>query len=523
MKYRMILIDDEAVILRGLKQLVDWEQLNIEIVGEATDGIEGLNIIQQLSPDIVISDIAMPNLNGIELLKTVHNEKIGTKVIFLSGYQEFSYAKEAVKYGAEDYLLKPIGAKELEQVVEQVIMKIKEEESVHVLKKKDCEAEIVFQNMLQEQDRLMPLLWMKELLKVKEEYEGAVCAALRIGVRSTVAKEENKNLIRFEIFEYIQEYLQRTENGGIIKKEYNSCYILLFTENDRKKYRLYLQKLSEEIGKKYPAVVLIGVGEWAKCDTKLYYMYSTAKFAAELYFFNEESYNDISSIEKEYSHSVDEYETEKEKIAQILVKQSDSDLIVEQILKCVKLLGTIHFGNKEVVINECILLAGSIYQILKECGFTDENEGNEQERFLSQIRQKTSFRQLLQVFENYYDKVFLKIQLLGKTKESLEIVRIKKYIEDHYRENLTLEDIADYIGMNPSYMSTYFKKETGENFKTYLTNQRMQEALRLLNSTTMKSYEIADAVGYKDVKQFREKFKETYGMSPQQYKKRGEI
>ena len=72
-------------------------------------------------------------------------------------------------------------------------------------------------------------------------------------------------------------------------------------------------------------------------------------------------------------------------------------------------------------------------------------------------------------------------------------------------------------------MSTYFKKETGENFKTYLTNQRMQEALRLLNSTTMKSYEIADAVGYKDVKQFREKFKETYGMSPQQYKKRGEI
>ena len=159
MKYRMILIDDEAVILRGLKQLVDWEQLNIEIVGEATDGIEGLNIIQQLNPDIVISDIAMPNLNGIELLKTVHNEKIGTKVIFLSGYQEFSYAKEAVKYGAEDYLLKPIGAKELEQVVEQVIIKIKEEESVHVLKKKDCEAEIVFQNMLQEQDRLMPLLW----------------------------------------------------------------------------------------------------------------------------------------------------------------------------------------------------------------------------------------------------------------------------------------------------------------------------------------------------------------------------
>ena len=521
MKYRMILIDDEAVILRGLKQLVNWDQLNVEIIGEATDGIEGLELIRRFHPEIVISDIAMPNLDGIELLKTVHNEKLGSKVIFLSGYQEFSYAKEAVKYGAEDYLLKPIGAQELEQVVEQVLLKIKEEQSVHVLKKNDCEAEILFQNLLQEQDRLMPLQRMKDVFEVSDEYKGAVCAALRIGVRSTVAKEENKNLIRFEIFEYIQDYLQKMGTGGIIKKDYNTCFILLFTENDRRKYRIFLQKLSEEIGKRYPALVLIGVGEWAGCDTKLYYLYSTAKFAAELYFFNEETYNDISKIEKEYCHSIDEYESEKEKITQMLVKQSDSEVLVEQIVKCVKLLGAIHFGNKEVVINECILLAGSVHKTLKECGFSDENEGNDQDRFLSQIRQKSSFRQLVQAFENYYDKVFLKIQLLGKKNDSFEIVKIKKYIGEHYRENLTLEEIADFIGMNPSYMSTYFKKETGENFKTYLTNQRMQEALRLLNSTTMKSYEIADAIGYKDVKQFREKFKETYGMSPQQYKKRG--
>lgn len=523
MKYHMILIDDEAVILRGLRQLVDWEQLNIEIIGEATDGNEGLELIRQLHPEIVISDIAMPNLDGIELLKTVHSEKLESKIIFLSGYQEFKYAKEAVKYGAEDYLLKPIGAKELEQVVEQVILEIKEEQSVHVLKKNDCEAEVVFQNLLQEKDRLMPLQKMKELLRVNKEYEGAVCVALKIGICSTVAKEENKNLIRFEIFEYIQEYLQKENAGGIIKKEYNMCYILLFIENDRKKYQQFLKQLSEKIGRQYPAIVLIGVGEWNKCDTKLYYMYSTAKLASELYFFNEEPYNDILNIKKEYSHSVEEYDKGKDTITQMIVTQADSEEIIEQILKCVRLLGNLHFGNKDVVVNECILLAGSIYKTLKECGIIDENETSEQTQFLSQIRQKSTFRQLLQVFENYYDKVFLRIQLLGKARESLEIVKIKKYIEEHFRENLTLENIADYIGMNPSYMSTYFKKETGENFKVYLTNQRMQEALRLLNSTTLKSYEIAEAVGYKDVKQFREKFKETYGVSPQQYKKRGGI
>lgn len=523
MKYRMILIDDEAVILRGLKQLIDWEQLNIEIIGEATDGVEGVEMIRRFQPDIVLSDISMPNLDGIELLKIVYNERLRSKVIFLSGYQEFSYAKEAVKYGAEDYLLKPISAKELEQALEQVILKIKEEKSVHVLKKHDDEAEVLFRNMLQTQDRSMPMTGIKELLHVNENYKGAVCAALRIGVRNTIAKEENRNLIRFEIFEYIQNYLQKTGQGGVIKKDYNICYILLFIENDRKQYRSYLKKLSQDIEKVYPAIVLTGVGEWSECDTKLYYMYSTAKFASQLYFFNEKVYNDILEAEKEYRHSIDEYETEKKQITQMLIKQSDADALVQQILKCVKLLGAIHFGNRDVVMNECVLLAADIHTMLKEYGLFDENEGNEQEHFLSQIRQKSSFRQLQQAFANYYDRVFLKIQLLGKTRESLEIIKIKKYIEEHYRENLTLDEIADFIGMNSSYMSTYFKKETGVNFKVYLTNRRMQEAIKLLNSTTMKSYEIADFIGYKDVKQFREKFKEIYGISPQQYKKRGEI
>ncbi len=116
------MIDDEAVILQGLKKLLNWEQLDIEMTGEAMDGEQGLRLIAREQPDIVISDIAMPNLTGIELLKKIKEHNWGVKVIFLSGYQEFSYAREAVRYGAVDYLLKPVGEKVAFGTITQLVL-----------------------------------------------------------------------------------------------------------------------------------------------------------------------------------------------------------------------------------------------------------------------------------------------------------------------------------------------------------------------------------------------------------------
>lgn len=96
---KVILIDDEIVILQGLKKLIDWSKLELEIVGEAMDGLEGLSLIEEVRPDIVISDITMPNLNGIEMLKAINEKNYDLKTLFLSGYQEFIYVQEAIRYG----------------------------------------------------------------------------------------------------------------------------------------------------------------------------------------------------------------------------------------------------------------------------------------------------------------------------------------------------------------------------------------------------------------------------------------
>ena len=107
-----ILADDEGIIVKGLKKLIDWERLGVEIVGEAGDGAEALELIQKKAPQLVVSDIAMPGLSGLEMLRQIGSQRMNTKVIFISGYQEFSYAQDAVRYGAVDYLLKPVEQEE---------------------------------------------------------------------------------------------------------------------------------------------------------------------------------------------------------------------------------------------------------------------------------------------------------------------------------------------------------------------------------------------------------------------------
>lgn len=513
---KVILIDDEAIILQGLKKLIPWNRLGFEIVGEALDGQEGLLLIEEKNPDLVISDVAMPNLSGIEMLKAVSDNK-NRKVIFLSGYQEFNYVRDAMRYGAIDYLLKPVSEEVLTKTLERIRDQIWSERSYHVLKKKDSPSELLFQTLTSQKRTARIEDFLCEWAPDKE---GACCIALRIIPTSDKNQEDNAGLMRFEIYEFIQEYLTQHLNGGIIKKEYSTCYFVLTQENNRKAIKTALKKLSAEIRNRYPVNVIIGVGAWLERDGELSHLYKTAKFALDLYYFVEEIYIDYEAISRDYTHSLAEYEEAVKKLEQTIVLHYASNTVVEEIVNCVTLLGNIHYGNKNVIINNCILLSGKIFSILLEYGLLEETDQEEQTKFLEKIRKKVTFRSLISLFEDYYSQIFLKIKLLSRYRESPEIVRIKNYIEEHFKEAITLEEIADYIGMNASYMSVFFKKETGQNFKNYVTEVRMKHALKLLNSTNMKSYELAEAVGYRDAKQFREKFKELYGVSPQQYRKK---
>lgn len=519
--YKVLLIDDEAVILEGLRNLIDWEKLGTVIVDVAKDGQEGLKKIEQHRPDLVISDIAMPNCSGIELLQRTEELDLGIKVILLSGYQEFEYARAAVRYGAVEYLLKPVSPEELERVVTKTVDQIREKDAVHILQRKDSPEEVLFQTSLSE---TRPEVLVRQIREISytQKMPGAVGVSLRLVYRNLKNQDENRNLIRFEIYEFIQQWLTERQCGSVIRREYATCYILLYLEEDRKKIAQICSDLAQQLKEVYKVDTIIGTGAWTDESGKVLYLYKTAKFAGELYYFEEKNYIAYEEIQKEYCSSVEEYQEKIKKLRSQIATDYPSMQVTEQIIECTNLIRNIHYGNKNAVVNNVILMTGEIYNTLEECGLLEENAGENQEEFLENLMKKATFQGMQNLVREYYNGMFLKLRLLGTRREPAEIVRIKQYIKEHYHETVTLDELADYIGMNPSYMSAFFKKETGQNYKNYLTEVRMKEAVRLLNSTDKKSYEIAEAVGYKDIKQFREKFREYYGLSPQKYRKKGE-
>ncbi|MBT9776588.1 response regulator [Clostridium sp. MCC353] len=517
--YRVVLIDDETLILKGLRRLIPWEELGFSIVGEAVDGKEALLVIQREQPDIVISDIAMPNLDGLEMLRQLREWGMTVRTIFLSGYQEFSYARDALVYGALDYLLKPVTGEELIRALEKAADQIRQEQSCHMLRREDGPEELLFQKILSMKAEPEALaVALKERGYSGEGYYGVFLRLFR--KRTSDKQEENFSLLKFEIYSWLEHSLEKDHVGIILKKDSTSCFFLLMAPENPNQIKKILLELVDEIQSRYSVIVTIGTGGWQKDIANVRYLYTTARFTSELYYFTEKKYICYEEVQKDYTHSLEEYQASLDDLKKELLKTYDFEHILERIIECVDLLGNIYYGNRDSVVNAVILMAGEVFGALTECGLVNEEYRTGEEEFLNGIRQRISFRDLKSAVNDYYSQLFLKIRLMYRQRESLEIKKIKQYIQEHFRNNITLEDVAGLVGMNASYMSVFFKKETGQNFKSYLTEVRMKEAIRLMNSTDMKAYELAEAVGYKDDKQFREKFRELYQMSPRQYKNR---
>lgn len=518
---KVLLIDDEAMILKGLRKLIDWEYLGAEIIGEADNGKAGLELIRTEQPDLVISDIFMPNLDGLEMLRLLREANSSVRVVFLSGYQEFTYARDAVKYGALDYLLKPVGREELASVILKAVQTIRDEDRYSVLKKEVSHAERQFSKLLTAGDKQEELLnYVAPFFHVEG---GAVCVALRIlRKKEMINTDENFNILKFEIYDQLSLYLREQKQGCILKKDSATCFFLLSAPENRKGIRKLVDQAAQYLKERYNIEIIIGVGAWAGQVERLKYLYTTAKFSLEMYYFNELKYIDYDEIQNNYLHSLDEYQVNLTELRKMVFSNEKTTQINQLIKGIVELLGSIYYGNRSAVSNGCIVFSEELYRMLIDCGMIDSSYRQAHQEFLDGLRSKPSFNGLKELLLSYFDQLLLRIRLLSMQKESATTARIKQYIQEHFQEPITLDEVAGHIGMNSAYMSAFFKKETGQNFKNYLTELRLKEAVRLIHTTDMKSYELAKAVGYRDDRQFREKFREFYGMSPQNFRKQKE-
>lgn len=518
--FKIILADDEPIIIKGLRKMIQWEALHAQIVAEAGNGEELLEKVREFSPDIVISDVAMPKMSGLDVIKKIRENDKKTKIIFLSGYQEFEYVRTAIRYDAQEYLLKPVGKEELEQAILRAEQALKADSPIEYWQEENNDIQSVFRKMNTDIEYKELYEHFKDMgIQTEGMAFTGVCFSLPPGFHKEIGNQDMEELLRFSIFKKIQEYVKKERIGFVIKREVNSSNLILVSPKE--KYGTMVEEeirtIREKIYEVYKVWLIAGLGNTVFHIKELKYAFKTAKFCSELHYFTQEDFIRYEDISRDFKSSFEDYNCQyKEMVASFFGRDG---LWKEKLNKVLKIIENLHYGNRYAAENRCIAMAMDLYKELEEYHIVAPETRQEYEGFVAKMRLQPSYRDLESFISRFLTKFLEKNAFQDTVAENHTIHQVKEYIREHYSEDLSLGKMAEIVYMNPYYFSSFFKKETGQNYKNYLVEVRMKEAVKLLMETDMKTYELARAVGYNDVRSFTEKFREYFGDSPSGYKK----
>lgn len=520
----MILADDEPVIVNGLKLIIDWDSLGVEIVGEALDGRELQRLLHDKQPDLIVSDICMPGLSGIDVLREVKASSLSSKIIFISAYKEFVYAQDAVKYGAIDYLVKPVDTEALEQVIQHAVAMIRNEtiEENNRGKLEYLERNVRAKTIEEQMDRLTDgdeaaITELEQSGLVWTEGNLVVCVAEwgRVSPEEGRWQERERKLIDFAVANIMGEIVRDLPSSCFYRKKEAFCCLLAVDTIDE---ALQLVHNVRDSVKSYLKIDLsVGVGGLVREIKDAVTSYKQALAALERAYFSGPgqilSYPSVQEQSGEYGAA--EIQGKLIRVMTTSVTDSERSVVVSELLESQQRSSA---GNKHMAVSGFYSTLMLLRQELNDMGIVLELLEDAARTF---IQTMSGFATLSEM-ENYFRDTLEDIQRQLKAKlgsrELQQIRQVKEYIESHYAETITLEKISGLIYMNSSYFSTFFKKHTGENYKQFLTEVRMKHARRLLLQSELMIYEVAEQVGYSNARLFSEIFRKHFGMLPQEYR-----
>lgn len=520
--WKAVIADDEGVILQGLKKLVDWTNMDVHLVGEARDGQQLKEVMEETDPDIVITDIMMPHRTGLDILRWCNEADMHAKFIFISGYQEFTYAKEALQSGAVDYLLKPVARKDLEDAVRKAIQKLEEQNTIEIFKEEDDEMYQLFREINDgqgfENDELYQLFEAEEI-----DFEGSFLCGICVGIRPDLAADmikdsfERFNLLRFSIYNQIAQKLRG--KAFVLRKDDCALHLMgVFPCGEEDTFvETYVMPVVQQVSAQVHTELSVGIGMYSTDAKQLKNAYKTAKFAFELYYFEEKPLIDFREIHKDYTVSFEDYAKSVDEAYHAIIAHDESYL--EKIDKIMDNVEAIHYGNKNAALSRVLYFVAEIGTKLFQYQLIEGDYNEMQEKLQKDTESRKTFRALRECIRNYYQNLWILLDNNGKSKDKVMIEQVKDYIKAHYAEDMSIKELADVACVSQNYFSALFKKETGQNYKAYLTSIRMEEAIKLLRTTDLKTYEIGEKVGYNNVRRFVDAFKQIYNVSPMEYRK----
>jgi len=531
--YKVILVDDEFLTRDSISKNTRWNECGFELCGTAENGKEAIELLEKELPDLILTDICMPVMDGLGLASYVHENHPEIKVIIISGYDDFDYAKQALKYEVADYILKPITSFELAEELEKIRKKLDEaNEKKHQVEK-----------IRREYEKNMPMLrshflnrlldggYMKNDIDAQlEHFQIQITGSCQCAVMFDLEDDtefralypgSNDDLIPFAIGN-ITEEIVGNEEGILFLQTVDSKSVCIFMEDDEEalyqKVEMVGEKVVEAISHFMKLKVCVLIGTVVSGTENWASSYAGVLRAGENKFLLEERKfvydRDFSAVrEKGYIQTAGWAEklVLMMKLNQLKeIRETTQEMFMQfRASGCERKTILLHIQNLVLTI-----------MINLEDNLEDAETENKEVEF---IHHMADFKHLSEVeakFLTFCENISNSIAGQRENANQKQAVLALDYIEKNYMNvNMSLNMVCAHLCMSTSYFSTIFKNATGETFIEALTRVRMEKAKKLLESTNMKSYEVALSVGFNDPHYFSSTFKKHMGMTPTEYSK----
>jgi len=530
--YKLLIVDDEAVIRKGLANLIEWSSIDCEVVGEAVNGIDAIEKMKIVSPHIIIADVKMPCLNGIELAKYVFENTPSTKVIILTGYADFEYAQSALKYNVVDFLLKPTDPNELINAVKKAKNIILQNETFES-KLKDMEKKInlyqtnlrennvnsILHNILNGSDKALERL---PELGISLERNLVIICEVENKYSNFSSKDINgKDRIVSNIKNYINAIFKNYVYYLVHFQENQFCIIVSFADNCENKCMQSIIDICKEMLKTFENLmgldVSIGISKIHLSHEELPDSYKEAQKALS-YGFYEKHGNNLYV----YSDETVNASNEKKLLANSYTERIILELqnghkdalinLIEELFEKLRCTRQSIDYIKKVAMQLCF----SFEEVLSDCDLNIEDCIQAENDIYEYITKSNKCVHITNMLVSLAVSILEKLHSLD-IQNNLVIKKAQSYINEYYKDPITLQTIADYLYINSSYLSRLFKKETGYNITDYINKVRIDKAKDLLINSDYKIYEIADMVGISDPAYFSVLFKKYTNMSPRDF------
>lgn len=481
---QVLIVDDEPWVAYGIAHMIDWNSLGYEIIGEVYDGQHALEMITELLPDLVISDIRMPGLSGIELLERIRGLQLETKVILVSGYTDFEYAQKAIRYGAFDYLVKQIDALKLEEAIHRL--------TVEMNRKREAYEEY---NLLQGDlfEWLNPAnKFTIEDFQVNQEVTGMlpdyrfICCLYPADSSPGIA-------------EGVHQYPHVSVTS--LRTGYDKISLLLNYDEHMEPLELLDFITNELSDARY--IGISGIGGATTPISRLYQESEIVMFSACFHQTEQLAHYKppvISTLIRKCLLKLEQSIKEKD--------NGQVEVLLEQI--------STECRHSRIYIDRIAIIYNQVISIIHK--YHHQLSPDNELEFLSYeqiIRMYHTPEQLFTRMKSLLEQ--LSEQDIHVSNEAVE--KIIAYINSRYMHDLSLSEIAKMFHLSLGYLSTLIKKETGVTYSEYIMHKRLSMAKELLGDSSLSVAEVVEQIGYKDYYHFNKLFKKNFGITPSQYRK----